>query len=32
MPERIAFYSYVHVPWKHKAQRRCSEEYLPDND
>ncbi len=32
MPERIAFYSYAHVPWKHKAQRRYSEEDLPDND
>lgn len=32
MPERIAFYSYAHVPWKHKAQRRYSEKDLPDND
>jgi oxygen-independent coproporphyrinogen-3 oxidase len=28
-PERIAFYSYAHVPWKSKAQRRYSEEDLP---
>lgn len=32
MPERIAFYSYAHVPWKHKAQRRYSEKDLPDNE
>lgn len=31
-PERIAFYSYAHVPWKHKAQRRYSEKDLPDNE
>ncbi|WP_347158868.1 oxygen-independent coproporphyrinogen III oxidase [Pontibacter chitinilyticus] len=28
-PERIAFYSYAHVPWKSKAQRRYSEADLP---
>lgn len=28
-PERIAFYSYAHVPWKSKAQRRYSESDLP---
>ncbi|WMJ73439.1 oxygen-independent coproporphyrinogen III oxidase [Cytophagaceae bacterium ABcell3] len=31
-PERIAFYSYAHVPWKSKAQRRYSEEDLPSAD
>ncbi|WP_162052509.1 oxygen-independent coproporphyrinogen III oxidase [Pontibacter pamirensis] len=29
-PERIAFYSYAHVPWKSKAQRRYSEADLPE--
>ncbi|PTX21401.1 oxygen-independent coproporphyrinogen-3 oxidase [Pontibacter mucosus] len=29
-PERIAFYSYAHVPWKSKAQRRYSEKDLPE--
>jgi len=29
MPERIAFYSYAHVPWKSKAQRRYTEADLP---
>jgi oxygen-independent coproporphyrinogen III oxidase len=28
-PERLAFYSYAHVPWKSKAQRRYSEADLP---
>ena len=28
-PGRIAFYSYAHVPWKSKVQRRYSEEDLP---
>lgn len=28
-PERIAFYSYAHVPWKSKGQRRYTEEDLP---
>lgn len=28
-PERIAFYSYAHVPWKSKGQRRYSEDDLP---
>jgi len=27
-PERIAFYSYAHVPWKGPAQRRYTEEDL----
>lgn len=31
-PERIAFYSYAHVPWKSKAQRRYSDEDLPSAD
>ncbi len=30
MPDRIAFYSYAHVPWKSKVQRRYSESDLPD--
>lgn len=29
MPHRIAFYSYAHVPWKSKVQRRYSEVDLP---
>ena len=29
MPDRIAFYSYAHVPWKSKVQRRYSEDDLP---
>jgi oxygen-independent coproporphyrinogen-3 oxidase len=29
LPERIAFYSYAHVPWKSKSQRGYSEENLP---
>lgn len=29
MPDRIAFYSYAHVPWKSKAQRRYSDEDVP---
>ncbi len=28
-PDRIAFYSYAHVPWKSAAQRRYTEEDLP---
>jgi oxygen-independent coproporphyrinogen-3 oxidase len=28
-PERLAFYSYAHVPWKSKAQRRYTEADLP---
>jgi oxygen-independent coproporphyrinogen-3 oxidase len=28
-PERIAFYSYAHVPWKHKGQRAYTEADLP---
>ncbi len=30
-PERIAFYSYAHVPWKMKMQRRFTDANLPDN-
>ena len=30
MPDRIAFYSYAHVPWKSKVQRRYTENDLPD--
>lgn len=28
-PERIAFYSYAHVPWKSKGQRGYSDEDVP---
>ncbi|MCW3093354.1 MAG: hemN [Ferruginibacter sp.] len=28
-PDRIAFYSYAHVPWKSKGQRGFTEEDLP---
>ena len=31
-PERIAFYSYAHVPWKRKGQRLYSHLDLPDNE
>jgi oxygen-independent coproporphyrinogen-3 oxidase len=31
-PERIAFYSYAHVPWKSPAQRRYTEADLPAAD
>lgn len=31
-PERIAFYSYAHVPWKSPAQRRYTETDLPQAD
>lgn len=31
-PERIAFYSYAHVPWKKPGQRAYTEIDLPDND
>ena len=30
MPERIAFYSYAHVPWLKPGQRRFTEQDLPD--
>lgn len=29
-PDRIAFYSYAHVPWTSKAQRLFNESHLPD--
>lgn len=29
-PDRIALYSYAHVPWKSKVQRRYTEKDLPD--
>ncbi|MEY2829438.1 MAG: oxygen-independent coproporphyrinogen oxidase [Bacteroidota bacterium] len=29
MPNRIAFYSYAHVPWKSKVQRRYSDDDVP---
>ena len=29
MPDRIAFYSYAHVPWKSKGRRRYTEADLP---
>lgn len=31
-PERIAFYSYAHVPWKRPGQRAYTEADLPNND
>ncbi|MBL3658265.1 oxygen-independent coproporphyrinogen III oxidase [Fulvivirga sediminis] len=30
-PERIAFYSYAHVPWKRPGQRAYTEADLPDS-
>ncbi|TFF35402.1 oxygen-independent coproporphyrinogen III oxidase [Mucilaginibacter psychrotolerans] len=32
MPDRIAFYSYAHVPWIKASQRRFTEADLPDAD
>lgn len=29
-PDRVAFYGYAHVPWKHPGQRRYTEKDLPD--
>lgn len=29
LPDRIAFYSYAHVPWVKPGQRRFTEEHLP---
>ena len=29
LPDRIAFYSYAHVPWAKPGQRRYTEEHLP---
>jgi oxygen-independent coproporphyrinogen-3 oxidase len=31
-PERIAYYSYAHVPWKSPSQRGYDENDLPDNE
>lgn len=31
-PDRIAFYSYAHVPWTSKGQRLFDETHLPDAD
>jgi oxygen-independent coproporphyrinogen-3 oxidase len=31
-PDRIAFYSYAHVPWKSKSQRGYSEVNLPNSE
>jgi oxygen-independent coproporphyrinogen-3 oxidase len=31
-PDRIAFYSYAHVPWVKPGQRSYSDKDLPDND
>ncbi len=31
-PDRIAFYSYAHVPWLKPSQRKYSEKDLPNND
>lgn len=31
-PDRIAYYSYAHVPWKRPGQRGYSEADLPDNE
>ena len=31
-PDRIAFYSYAHVPWKSKSQRGYSEKDLPTGE
>lgn len=32
MPDRIAFYSYAHVPWLKTGQRGYADEDLPDNE
>lgn len=32
MPDRIAFYSYAHVPWIKPGQRRFTEQHLPGPD
>ena len=31
-PDRIAYYGYAHVPWKHAGQRRYTEADLPSAD
>ncbi len=30
LPDRVAFYSYAHVPWSSKGQRHLNEDDLPD--
>lgn len=32
LPDRVAYYSYAHVPWLKKAQRSFTEEDLPANE
>ena len=32
MPDRIAFYSYAHVPWLKTGQRGYADDDLPDNE
>lgn len=32
MPDRIAFYSYAHVPWIKPGQRKFTEKHLPSPD
>ena len=32
MPERIAFYSYAHIPWKKAGQRKYTEKDLPTDE
>lgn len=31
-PDRVAFYGYAHVPWKHAGQRRYTEKDLPSHE
>lgn len=31
-PDRISYYSYAHVPWKHKGQRHYDESHLPTKE
>lgn len=31
-PDRVAFYGYAHVPWKHPGQRRYTEDDLPGTE
>ncbi|HVX01500.1 MAG TPA: oxygen-independent coproporphyrinogen III oxidase [Candidatus Babeliaceae bacterium] len=31
-PDRIAYYSYAHIPWKMKSQRLYDERFLPPGD
>jgi oxygen-independent coproporphyrinogen-3 oxidase len=32
LPDRIAFYSYAHVPWVKPGQRMFTEQHLPDTE